>query len=45
VPCERAMRRIRSAAGRSRSTVKPDGTSDNSERGSRMDHGKQSGSC
>src|SRR3954465_11640701 len=40
----RAMRRMRSGVGRSRSTVKPDGTSDNSERGSRTGHGKQSGS-
>src|SRR3954451_14056019 len=39
------MRRMRSGVGRSRSTVKPDGTSDNSERGSRTGHGKQSGSC
>src|SRR4051794_36258283 len=39
------MRRMRSGAGRSRSTVKPDGTSGNSERGSRTGHGKQSGSC
>src|SRR3954471_2309359 len=39
------MRKMRSGMGRSRSTVKPDGISDNSERGSRTGHGKQSGSC
>src|SRR3954453_1864273 len=44
-PRERAVSRIRSGAGRSRSTVKPEGTSDNSEGGSRTDHEKQSGSC
>src|SRR3954447_24100530 len=36
---------MRSGAGRSRSTVKPEGTSDNNERGSRIGHGKQTGSC
>jgi hypothetical protein len=37
---DRAMMRKRSGAGRSRSTVKPDGTSENNDFGSRMDHGK-----
>jgi hypothetical protein len=39
------MRRMRSGVGRSRSTVNPDGTSDNSERGSRTGHRRKSGSC
>src|SRR3954464_7294377 len=39
------MRRMRSGVGRSRSTVKPDGTSDNSELGSRTGHGKENVSC
>src|SRR3954449_1832 len=43
--CERAMRRMRSGVGRSRSTVKPDGTSDNSELGSRTGHGKENVFC
>src|SRR3954470_21127562 len=43
--CERAMRRMRSGVGRSRSTVKPDGTSDDSELGSRTGHGKENVFC
>src|SRR3954465_2499069 len=39
------MRRMRSGVGRSRSTVKPDGTSDNSELGSRTGHGKENVFC
>src|SRR3954466_4958857 len=39
------MRRMRSGVGRSRSTVKPDGTSDNSELRSRTGHGKENVFC